>query len=42
MLQHALRPIAPFVLSGCCLLASSVHAASALELENTNVVATAL
>jgi len=42
MLQQALRPIAPFVLSSCCLLASSVHAASALELENTNVVATAL
>ena len=42
MLQHTLRPIAPFVLSGCCLLASSVHAAAALELENTNVVATAL
>ena len=48
MSLHALRPLAPFVLSSCWLLASSVHAATqdtlpaALELQNTNVVATAL
>ena len=48
MSLHALRPFAPFVLSSCWLLTSSVQAATqdttpaALELENTNVVATAL
>ena len=47
MSLRALRPFAPFVLSGCWLLASAVQAANqdtaqpALELENTNVVATA-
>ena len=41
MSLHALRPFAPFVLSSCWLLTSSVQAATqdttpaALELENT-------
>ena len=49
MSLRVLRPIAPFVLSGCWLLSGAVHAAladedtapPALQLGNTNVIATA-
>ncbi|MCE4057059.1 TonB-dependent siderophore receptor [Pseudomonas sp. Au-Pse12] len=47
MSMRSLRPFAPFLLSGCCLLSHAVQAANAgsappaLELEPQNVIATA-